>query len=94
MATFFLFGKYDQAALKKVSAKRTSEGHDIIAQLGGSVKSEYALLGEHDIVLIVDLPGVEEAMKASLRLAKLTGIGFTTSPAVSIADFDRIATEK
>lgn len=94
MATFFLFGKYDQAALKRISSKRTNEGHEIIAKLGGSVKSEYALLGEHDIVLIVELPGVEEAMKASLRLAALTGIGFTTSPAISIEDFDRIATEK
>ena len=94
MATFFLFGKYDQAALKGISSKRTNEAHNIIANLGGSVKSEYALLGEHDLVLIVELPGAEEAMKASLRLSKLTGIGFTTSPAVSIEDFDRIATEK
>lgn len=31
-------------------------------------------------------------MKASLALSRLTGIGFTTSPAVKIEDFDKIAT--
>jgi len=38
----------------------------------------------------VDFPGVAEAMKASVALAKLTGIGFTTSPAVPIEEFDKL----
>jgi uncharacterized protein with GYD domain len=50
----------------------------------------YALLGEKDLVFIVTLPGTKEAMKASVSLSKLTGISFTTSPAVTVDEFDKI----
>ncbi len=93
MATFFMFGRYDQAALKGMSAKRTDKAHAIITDLGGSVKSEYALLGERDLVLVVELPGVEDAMKASIRLAKLTGIGFSTAQAIPVEEFDKLTAD-
>jgi hypothetical protein len=38
---------------------------------------------------MVDFPGINEAMKASVALAKLTGIGFSTCVAVSVEDFDK-----
>jgi len=41
--------------------------------------------------LVVELPSTEQAMKASIALSKLTGIAFTTLPAVSMADFDKLA---
>ena len=94
MATFLMFGRYDQQALKGISAARTDEAHGIIAKLGGSLKAEYALLGQHDLVLIVDLPGAEEAMKASLGLARLTGISFSTAQALPMSTLDRLVAEK
>ncbi|TVQ35890.1 MAG: GYD domain-containing protein [Spirochaetaceae bacterium] len=94
MATFFMFGRYDQAALKGISSARTSEAHGLVAGLGGSVKSEYVLLGEHDLVLVVELPGAEEAMKASVGLTKLTGISFSTAQALPLSTLDRLVTEK
>jgi uncharacterized protein with GYD domain len=92
MATYFMFGKYSAEALKDVSEKRTTKALSIIKKLGGKVKDVYALLGSSDLVLIVDLPGTEEAMKASLALGQLTGIGFTTSPAIKVEKFDKLAT--
>ena len=53
----------------------------------------YALLGEKDLVIILTFPGVEEAMKASVALSKLTGVSFTTSPAVTVEEFDKMMTE-
>jgi len=50
----------------------------------------YALLGKYDIVLIADFPGVAEVMKASIALNKLTNISFTSFPAVSIEEFDKV----
>jgi hypothetical protein len=41
-------------------------------------------------VFIVDFPGVSEAMKASIGITKMTGIGFQTMPAVSVDEFDRL----
>ncbi len=93
MATFFMFGKYSSAAIKDISARRTEKADGIIKKYGGTVKSSYALLGDYDLVLIVDLPGVKEAMKSSIAIHKLTGISFTSSQAVPIADFDELAEE-
>jgi hypothetical protein len=38
----------------------------------------------------VDLPDTERAMKTSAALSTLLGIAFSTAPAVSVADFDKI----
>ena len=93
MATFFMFGKYSSEALKGMSAKRTDKVRGIIKKFGGQVKSMYALLGEQDLVLIANFPGIEGVMKASVALNKLTGIAFTTSPAVTVKEFDKIMTK-
>ena len=93
MATYFMFGRYSLDSLKEISSERTNKAAVLIEKHGGKVKSGYALLGEKDIVLIVDLPDTEQAMKTSVALAKLLGISFTTTPAVTIEDFDKIMEE-
>jgi len=93
MATFFIFGKYSSEALKEMSAERTEKAVSLIKTFGGEVKSMYALLGEQDLVLIVDFPEIGQAMKASVGLTKMTGVSFTTSPAVAVEDFDMMIAE-
>ena len=90
MAAYFLFGKYSQDSINKISAQRTNEAVALIGKNGGKLNAGYALLGEHDLVLIVDFPSTEQAMKTSVALAKLLGISFSTSPAVSMEDFDKL----
>jgi uncharacterized protein with GYD domain len=89
MATYFMFGKYSLEAVKAINPKRTDDAVALIRQNGGELKSGYALLGDVDLVLIVDLPDTERAMKTSAALGKLLGISFSTAPAVSMADFDK-----
>jgi uncharacterized protein with GYD domain len=91
MAKFFMYGKYSQDAIKGISAERTKKAVDLIAKAGGKVSSMYALLGKYDLVLIADFPAVADVMKASIGLNKLTGIAFTSFPAISIEEFDKIA---
>ncbi len=93
MSTFIMFGKYSAEALKKMSPERTEKVVDLLRQFGGEVKSMYALLGQNDLLLIVDFPGIENAMKASVAVNKSTGISFNTSPAVSVDEFDRMMNE-
>ena len=93
MATFFMFGKYSSEALKAMSTERTEKAVSLIEKHDGKVNSMYALLGEQDLVLIVDFPGVEQAMKASVALMKMTGVSFTSSPAVLVEDFDKMIAE-
>ncbi len=91
MGTFFLFGKYTPDALAKVSAARTDEVRKLIRAKGGVVREVYALLGQQDLVIIIDAVGILEAMEISIALSRVTGINFSTCPALEAADFDRIA---
>ncbi|NIM96623.1 MAG: GYD domain-containing protein [candidate division Zixibacteria bacterium] len=90
MATFLMFGKYSPEAFRGIGAERTQEVGNLIKKFGGELKSLHALLGEKDLVGIVTFPGIEEAMMASVALTKLTGISFTTSPAVTVEEFDKM----
>ena len=93
MATFFMFGKYSPEALKEMGAERTEKAVNLIKKFGGEVNSMYALLGEQDLVLIVDFPVVEQVIKASVALTKMTGVSFASSPAVAVEDFDKMIAE-
>ena len=93
MVTCFLFGRYTSESMKDISEERTEKAIKLIGELGGKVKSMYALLGGYDLVLIIDFPGIQDAMRASLGLSMLTGIGFNTFPAVEVKDFDKMIGE-
>ena len=90
MATFFMFGKYSSEAVKKITAKRTKDAVKLLKKFKGEVTSMFALLGENDLVFIANFPDVKQAMKASVALNKLTGISFTTLPAVTVEEFDKM----
>jgi uncharacterized protein with GYD domain len=91
MATYLLFGRYSSDALKGISAKRSDEAKALIKKHGGELKAAYATLGGIDLVMVADLPDNSRAIAASTALAKLTGIAFTTAPAVTIEEFDKLA---
>jgi uncharacterized protein with GYD domain len=92
MATFFMFGTYSMDAVKAMSPERTVKAKAVITAAGGKIKDAYALLGKSDLVLIVDFPGIKEAMKTSVELTKLLGIGFNTTPAITVDEFDKLIT--
>jgi len=91
MAKFVMLGKYSAEALNGISAERTKKGIELIEKSGGKVISILALLGRYDILLVADFPGINEAMKTSIALAKLTGIGFSTCAAISVEELDKLA---
>ncbi|MBI1976628.1 MAG: GYD domain-containing protein [Candidatus Omnitrophica bacterium] len=93
MATYYMFGKYSQDAVQGISADRTKEAVSVIKKLGGKVNSMHVLLGRYDLVLVVTLPSAEKVVKASIELARLTGIGFTTSEAIPVEKFDKLTGE-
>lgn len=90
MATYLMLGKMSLDSLTEMSAARTEKATALIEENGGEVKSAYALLGDSDFALIVELPDYEQAMKTSIGLSRLLGISFTTMPAVSIDRFDKV----
>ena len=90
MTTFLMFGKYTSEGIKGMSAARTVEANNLIKENGGEVLSQYALLGENDLLFIVNFPSVDEVIKSSVALYKLTGISFTTVPAITVEQFDKV----
>ncbi len=90
MAIYFMSGKYYKEALAGISAESTKKAADVIAKAGGKLVSIYALLGKYDIVAITNFPGTAEVMKASIALNKSTGISFTSFPAITVEEFDKI----
>jgi uncharacterized protein with GYD domain len=93
MTTFFMFGKYTAESVREITAERTKEAIFLFEGFGGKVNDMYALLGEYDLVFIVELPGPQEAMKASVKLSRETGIIFTSCPAMTVEHFDKIMAE-
>jgi len=90
MATYFMFGKYSMEGMKGISADRTDKSIALIKENGGELKAGYALLGDIDLILIVEMPDTGQAMKTSAALSKLLGVSFTTAPAVSAEEFDKL----
>lgn len=90
METFFMFGKYTPESIRTISAERTQAAVDEIKKMGGEVIAMHVLLGEYDLMLCVKLASIADAVKASVALARLTAIAFTTCPAVEVETFDRL----
>ena len=63
---------------------------EMAEQRGGEIKAAYALLGDVDLVAIVELPDTARAMQTSAALSKLLGADFTTAPAVTADEFDKL----
>ncbi len=90
MPIFLMFGNYTTETVKGISSERTEKVVNIIKQNGGEVRSMYAVLGEHDLVFIVDFPDIEKVMAASVAIRNLTGLSFKTSPLVEVEKFDKM----
>ena len=88
MSTYFLTGTYGADAIKGISRKRTADVTKMIEDIGGKLVSVYLLLGEKDLVIIAEFPGLKEAIKGSVSISKITGISFTTNPAITAKEFD------
>jgi uncharacterized protein with GYD domain len=53
----------------------------------------FATLGVTDLVFVLSFPSTNDAIKASVALSKMTGIAFSTAPAVPVAEFDKLMGE-
>ena len=90
MATYIMLGKYSPDALGRISADRTWEALAQIKENGGEPKATWVTLGGTDVVAVMDLPDTEHALRTSIGLSKLLGISFTTLPAVTAEEFDKL----
>jgi uncharacterized protein with GYD domain len=91
MSKYLMLGKYSAQAIKGIKAERTKKVAKLIKKEGGKVIGMYALIGPYDLAFLVDMPGNAAVMRAAIAIAKLTGVGFFSSPAITVEEFDKIA---
>ena len=84
MSKFLMCGSCPPEALKEVGVGYKEKVAEVINEFKGTVDAVYSTLGEYDLIVFADLPDVESAMNISIELNKLTGITFSTSPAVEL----------
>ena len=90
MNTYVILGNYSTDAIENISGERKDKAIKIVEECGGSVQCLYALLGNIDLAGIVEFSDNESALKASVELARMSGISFTTYPAVDADRFDEL----
>ncbi len=90
MNTYFMLGKYSIEGTKEIHPERTTKAIKIIEKLGGQVKGMYAILGDYDLVILIEGPDMEKIMRISVDLHILTGIHFSTFPAMPVDYFDAL----
>jgi len=90
MTTFIMMGKYTSQGVKEISFQRSQKGIEIIQRCGGKFLNGFILMGETDVLVIAEFPGINEAIKASVQLNRALGICFTTVPAISVEEFDKL----
>ena len=93
MNTYFMFGKYSFEAVKEIRPERTTKAIKIIEALGGKVKGMYAILGDYDLIVIIECPDLDKIIKMSVDLAIITGIHFSTFPAITVDYFDALVSK-
>ena len=93
MATYIMYGTYSGDSFDGMGSQRTQSVVEKIKTFGGEVHGMYALLGQDDLLFIVEFPSTAAAMKASVSIQKATGTSFTTSPAVTVEEFDNLVAD-
>ncbi len=90
MSTYIMFGKYTAEGFAQMSPERTEKVIDIIKKHKGEIHKMFAILGQFDLIFMVDFPNTESAVHASVTISKYSGINFTTSPALPVEMFDEL----
>ena len=89
MATFILLSTLTEEGAKTITTRpeRIKEVSDEILNLGVTVLSQWAVLGPHDFVSIVEAPDDLTISRVSAQLSSRGTVRIMTLPAIPIDDF-------
>jgi uncharacterized protein with GYD domain len=89
MATFIMLSTLTDEGAKTIKSKpeRIKEVNKELAQLGATVKQQYAVLGQYDFVSVVEARDQGVIARVSAELASRGSIKLTTLAAIPIDDF-------
>jgi uncharacterized protein with GYD domain len=79
---------------KDKAAGRAAAVRSTVEALGGKVEALYMAFGEHDWVLLADLPDNVSAAAFTLTVSKSGHLRTTTTPLLSVEEADRALEKK
>jgi len=95
MPTYVTLWKYTKDGLTDM--KKTPERYEavkkIISNAGGKLLSIYGLIGEYDVVTVMELPNEKAAASTMLKICAKGRITSQTMTALPIDDFLKVAKE-
>jgi len=95
MPTYVTMWKYTKDGL--VDIRHTPERYKVVNEIikshGGNLINAYGLIGEYDVMTIVELPDEKALMSAILKISSKGRVIPVTMPAVSMDEFLKITSE-
>ena len=87
MATFVMLGRMSVDSMRESNPQQLAEAMALIKKNGGELKAGFGMMGKYELLLILEMPNIEQMMKTSVGLTKmLGGITFITSPAFTLEE--------
>ena len=95
MPTYITLWKYTTEGLKDIrnTASRFEAVKKIIESNGGKLLRVYGLIGEYDVITIMEMPDKNALASAILRICASGRIGAETLEAIPIEEFLKITQE-
>ncbi|MBI3029830.1 MAG: GYD domain-containing protein [Candidatus Rokubacteria bacterium] len=92
MPSYIVLADYTDQGIRNVkdSPKRADAFEAAVKANGGALKDLYLVLGDHDLVAVVELPNDETAAKLALATASLGNVRTTTMRAFNRDEFRKI----
>ena len=93
MAKFLVQATYSADGLRGLQKEKASGRQDVVkravAALDGKVESMYFSVGDHDVVLIVDLPDIIAGTALAIAVSASGLVRTRTTPLLTIEETDR-----
>jgi uncharacterized protein with GYD domain len=89
MATFIMLSRLSPEGMKTLreNPERIQEVNREVEGLGARVVQQYALLGHHDFITVLEAPDAETVSRVSVELSSRATASYETLPAIEVDEF-------
>lgn len=89
MATFIMLSRLSPEGMKTLrdNPERLQEVNREVEGLGARVVQQYALLGHHDFITVLEAPDAETVSRVSVELSSRATASYETLPAIEVDEF-------
>ena len=91
MPLYVTLMKYTTEGIKGISAERGQQIRNLVASKGGEPVVGYALMGEWDVLTVMEYPDEKSAMSALVAIGKLGIFTTQTMTAIPVEEFQNLA---